>query len=685
MNDSPVVQLAANPNIDELHQLDLLDREDLLEMVKKMVSGGISLSFYGKRTAFEIDRRVKPRQTRILKHLCIGSEEEQAKNALIEGENLQALVTLHKFRGQVDLILTDPPYNTGEDFRYNDKWDKDPNDPDLGLLVSKEDGARHTKWMKAMLPRLKMMKAMLKPSGVMAICIDHRELFRLGMLMNEVFGEENRIGIINWQKTFSPKNDSKHLSTATEYVLVYAKAIENAKTNLLPREEKRDKSFSNPDSDPDGDWAGKDPTASGYRKNTDYAIQSPFTGNLHYPDLEFDFKGEVPKANKHWTGMDKKEMKSHLEKWGVSYVEKNLGDGRMKALVIKDSTVALKGYDPQKDDVVGAARRIALENSKRTDWVRPKLFFNDSKQGKKFEGRPRIKNYLKQVKQGKVALTYWAEEDYDTPLQIDAQSWDYGESGHSQAGVTELDLIMGKQHNFRTVKPLKLFKKIIHLWCPPNGLVLDPYAGSGTTGHSVLELNSEVDGSERRFILIEQGAPEKGDKYAKSLTYERLKRVINGERVNKQGKLVRTGTKLKGGFRYQLLTQTVDAKAVLAMRKDELIDIVIVSHWDDTKRKSSLIRIENSKYKYLVGQNDSNNGYFVIWNGGDAVESFNEKAYKTVVQEAKDANLVAPYYVYARHEFYQAKSVIFHKIPDKILAHLGLNESSDSYNVEDEG
>lgn len=88
------------------------------------------------------------------------------------------MVTLYKERGQVDLILTDPPYNTGQTFRYNDKWDEDPNDPDLGQVVKLEDGSRHTKWMKAMLPRLHMMHAMLKPSGVIAICIDDNDRSR---------------------------------------------------------------------------------------------------------------------------------------------------------------------------------------------------------------------------------------------------------------------------------------------------------------------------------------------------------------------------------------------------------------------------------------------------------------------------------------------------------------------------
>ena len=98
-----------------------------------------------------------------------------------------------------------------------------------------------------------------------------------------------------------------------------------------------------------------------------------------------------------------------------------------------------------------------------------------------------------------------------------ALSWAASESGRSREGIEELDEIIGKGHGFDTVKPLRLTKKIIQLWCPPHGLVLDPYAGSGTTGHAVLELNQEA-GAERRFILIEQGSPANGDKYARTLT-----------------------------------------------------------------------------------------------------------------------------------------------------------------------
>jgi adenine-specific DNA-methyltransferase len=116
----------------EADPLERLDREDLIKLVKAMLNNGVALTFHGKRSAMEISRRVRPRVMRREPKLHVGDPEEQSKNLLIEGENLQAMVTLYKYRGEVDLIVTDPPYNTGQQFRYNDKWDEDPNDPDLG-------------------------------------------------------------------------------------------------------------------------------------------------------------------------------------------------------------------------------------------------------------------------------------------------------------------------------------------------------------------------------------------------------------------------------------------------------------------------------------------------------------------------------------------------------------------------
>ena len=279
---------------------DSLTRDELLTHVKALSEGGIRVTFSGKEVVRSIARKVQPRSLRRIAALSTGSEEDQARNLVIEGENLQAMVTLYKERGQVDLILTDPPFNTGKDFRYNDQWEEDPNDPGIGEFVTEEDLGRHTKWMRFMYPRLRYMKDMLKPQGVLAICIDHRELFHLGQMLDEIFDARNRVGIINWQKSYSPRNDNKHLSTATEYVLVYAKDLDVAKTGLLERTEAMNAKYANPDGDPDQDWrpdnpyAGEGPT----HKGMVYGIQNPFTGVIHYPPDGKCWRSERPRMKK---------------------------------------------------------------------------------------------------------------------------------------------------------------------------------------------------------------------------------------------------------------------------------------------------------------------------------------------------------------------------------------------------
>ena len=197
-------------------RLSQLTKDDLRDLLEAADEGGIRISFSGKSGSRRLARRVRPRVTQDVAELGHGDAVDRSRNLLIEGDNLQSMVTLYRERGHVDLIVTDPPYNTGNDFRYNDRWDDDPNDPGIGEFVSGEDGARHTKWMRFMWPRLQMMKSMLRPTGVLAICIDHRELFRLGQMLDELFGEANRLAILNWQKQTSPKNQDTGVSTMTE-------------------------------------------------------------------------------------------------------------------------------------------------------------------------------------------------------------------------------------------------------------------------------------------------------------------------------------------------------------------------------------------------------------------------------------------------------------------------------------
>lgn len=434
---------------------DTYSREDLIRLLRERdadEAGGLRLHYKGQTPPWRIVRRVQPRRQRIEERLCCGDEAHRT-NLILEGENLQAMVSLYKYRGQVDMILTDPPYNTGNDFRYNDKWDDDPNDPDLGNFVSAEDGSKHSKWLRFMAPRLWMMHEMLRPGGVLAICIDQRELFRLGMMLDEMFHESNRIGIINWQKSYAPRNDQKHLSTATEYVLIYAKNLDRAKTGVLPRTSEMNARYTSLDGDEEV-WTPGDLTAQGDTSHPTmvYDIQSPFTGQL-----------QPPPPGRHWSA-EKRRMKAWLNAWGCEYVERDLKDGKAKALVIKGAPLPGEKNFTSHDPALQSARVEAERIRDAGAW--PIAYWRDNGLG-----AFRMKKYLKDVKQGIVPTTYWADDDYDEPFEIGTVSWEHSQSGHSQTGINELAAIMGREHGFDTVKPLRLFKKLIQIWCPayPSG------------------------------------------------------------------------------------------------------------------------------------------------------------------------------------------------------------------------
>ncbi|WP_186143705.1 site-specific DNA-methyltransferase [Burkholderia gladioli] len=614
---------------------------------------GIVMSYTGRTAPWQIIRQVKPKLHRIIKKFSAGDETSQAVNEIWDGENLSTMVTLYKYRGQVDLVLTDPPYNTGEDFRYNDKWDRDPNDPDLGDVVPKDDGSRHSKWLRFMTPRIWMMREMLRPGGVMAICIDHRELFRLGMLMDEIFGEDNRLAIINWQKSAAARPDNKHVSTSTEYVLVYGKDISRVRTASLDREEGDNRRYSNVDEDPNGLWREGNLTAKSYSAKDDYGIQSPFTGTVHYPA-----------GNGAWRH-PKRNVKDWLAGWGTEYEERDIGDGRGKALMVKKQKAGSISSD---------VRKKALERLGENNW--PFVWF-----GREGDGRPRVKTYLEKIKKGKVPVTYWSDIDLGSgaaaDIELGAASWDYAESGRSADGVAELTSVVGQGHGFTTVKPLKLITKIIQLWCPQDGIVMDPFAGSGTTGQAVLELNRDAEAS-RRFILIEQGNTEKGDHYAKTLTAERVRRVISGAWA------VGEKEPAPGGFRFvELKRERIDAEAVKALAREEMIDLLLTSYWDRTeKAKSYLRRLPAGSYTHLFAVNAKNEGFFLIWENSEKPSVLDKVAFREVAEEARKAGLVARYHVYASMAPYTGGSIEFYKIPDKVLEHIGFSPRQDSYNNE---
>ena len=386
------------------------------------------------------------------------------------------MVTLYKEHGRIDLIVSDPPYNTGSDFRYNDRWDDDPNDPGMGEFVSGEDGARHTKWMRFMWPRLQLMKSMLNTTGVLAIFIDHRELFRLGQMLDELFGEANRLAIINWQKQTSPKNHETGVSTMTEYILVYAKDYERVRTGLIERSDETRASYKNRDGDPKGEWSPSDSTLMGVETHPGqvYGIQNPFTGRLHYPQIGRCWRNERSK------------MRAGIEAWGVKYDDVQLGDHLHPALLIHGAKDPRQMPDPTVDPVVAAARDVALARRSQGKW--PRYFWRDDRSRTTGAGELRYKTYIEDVKQGVVPTTFWSAEEF-APLDLGSVSWGHQQSGTSDVGKAELNAVVGRGHKFDTVKPLALITKLITIWSPTDGTVLDPFAGSGTTGHAVLNLN----------------------------------------------------------------------------------------------------------------------------------------------------------------------------------------------------
>jgi adenine-specific DNA-methyltransferase len=220
-------------------------------------------------------------------------------NLIIHGDNLKALkALLPTYAGKVKCIYIDPPYNTGnEGWAYSDNVSSPMIKEWLGKVVDKDDLTRHDKWLCMMTPRLKLLSELLSDDGIIFVSIDDNEVHHLRDLMDEVFGESNFIAQLGWQKVYSPKNQSTYFSNDYEFVISYAKNLDQAEVNLLPRTEEMNARYKNPDNDPRGPWKAGDLVANEERRNGHYTVRSPITGK------EFD----AP-AGKHW-GVSEENMK----------------------------------------------------------------------------------------------------------------------------------------------------------------------------------------------------------------------------------------------------------------------------------------------------------------------------------------------------------------------------------------
>jgi len=212
---------------------------------------------------------------------------DTTQNLFIEGDNLEVLKLLQKsYLGKVKMIYIDPPYNTGNDFIYPDNYSESLDTylaytgqvGDDGRKFStntETDGRFHSKWMNMMYPRLFLAKNLLKEDGVIFISIDDNEVQNLRAVCNEIFGEENFVSNLIWQKKYSPQNDAKWFSTMHDHIMCYAKAKELWRPILLNRTEEQNARYSNPDNDPRGPWKSTDFSVKTYSKEYDFPITTP--------------------------------------------------------------------------------------------------------------------------------------------------------------------------------------------------------------------------------------------------------------------------------------------------------------------------------------------------------------------------------------------------------------------------
>jgi adenine-specific DNA-methyltransferase len=371
-------------------------------------------------------------------------DKELQDNILIEGDNYHSLSALtYSHQGKVDFIYADPPYNTGNNSMiYNNK------------IISKEDGYRHSKWTNFMFNRLKLSRRLLNDDGVILVTIDHYELGALILLMDEIFGERCRMGIVAIEHNPRGRGDDLYFATSSEFALIYSKNPERTKTYKLRLNEKQIEEFM---------------------KKDDIS---------YYRPLRYVRSGSNSTVN---------ERPNLVYK--IFYDEKN------NTLSLDYSEGMIEILPPLNKDGIQAVWRWGKDtfNERKDTEIIAKLG-KDNKYNLFTKDR---------IKEGRKPKTIWHDPKYDA----------------SSHGTKLLEKILGKKKLFDYPKSLFAVKDFIEVITreKKNAIILDFFAGSGTTGHAVLELNKEDEGK-RKYILCTNNE----NNIAENVCYQRLKNVING-------------------------------------------------------------------------------------------------------------------------------------------------------------
>ena len=411
------------------------------DILKQLLGGAVDereekygLNWHGKRRARQIALTPSTGTLRPCPQDSVDWDTTQ--NLMIEGDNLEVLKLLQKsYTGSVKFIYIDPPYNTGKDFVYSDNFqDNIRNYLELTGQIDSEgnkiasnteaSGRFHTDWLNMMYPRLRLARNLLRPDGMIVVNIDDGESAHLRLLMADVFGEENFLATIAWEKRYTRSNNARLFYSLKDTLVIFRRS-EDLNYLREARTEKSKQIYSNPDSDPRGEWTSSsyvNPATKEQRPNLVYKIVNPVTGD----------------AIEHPTNAWKYEYAEHLR-----HVEEN-----------------------------------------RLWWAQDG--------SAKF---PRLKNFLSEMADGMV------------PIDL----WDYEGTGTTDEGGQEVKELFGEPV-FDNPKPTRLIQRILGL-INPNApqetmppIVMDFFAGSGTTAHAVMAQNAN-DGVARRYVLVQLPEP----------------------------------------------------------------------------------------------------------------------------------------------------------------------------------